>query len=83
MANRKLTVYSIDLNDMKKTEMAEFSLVGDKVKSKFSNKMFEREMTKEGIYTPRGTYKPDDGKDFMDALEHAYKRSSTIIVERA
>lgn len=83
MANRKLTVYSIDLNDMKKTEMAEFSLVGDKVKSKFSNKMFEREMTKEGIPTAKGTYKPDDGADFMDALEKAYTRSSTIIVERA
>jgi hypothetical protein len=83
MANRKLTVYSIDLNNMKKTEMAEFSLTGDKVKSKFTNKMFERQMTKEGIFTTKGTYKPDDGEDFMDALEGAYKRSSTIIVERA
>lgn len=83
MASRKLTVYTVDLNDMKKTKMAEFSLEGDKVKSKFSNKLFEKEMTKEGIYTPKGTFKPEDGKDFMDALEKAYTRSSTIVVERA
>lgn len=79
---KKLTVYSVNLNDMKKTEMAHFELHGDEVKATYKNKIFEREM-RDGIHILGKTVKLDDGKKFMDALEKTYSRSSTIIVERA
>jgi hypothetical protein len=79
---KKLVVYSVDLNTMKKTEMAHFELHGDEVKATYKNKLFEREMGG-GLYDNGHKVKPDDGKKFMDALERTYAHSSTVTVERS
>jgi hypothetical protein len=79
---KKLTVYSVDLNNMKKTEMAHFELHGDEVKATYKNKLFEG-MLRDGIHIGGKMVKPADGAKFMSALEANYVRSSTIVVERA
>lgn len=82
MASNKLIVFSVDLDTLKKRKLAEFSLSGGKVASKFEDKLFEKSL-KDGVYTTKGMLKPEDGRKFMDALEAAYARSSTISVEPA
>ena len=79
---KKLTVYAVNLNDMKKAEMARFELHGDEVKGSYKNKLFEREM-EQGIYVNGKMLKAKDGSKFMDALEQAYVHSSTVSVERS
>lgn len=79
---KKLVVYSVDLNDMKKKEMGRFELHGDEVKATYKNKLFEREL-EDGIPVRGKTVKLTDGAKFMEALEANYARSSTISVERS
>lgn len=79
---KKLTVYSVDLNDLKKTEMARFELEGDEVKATYKNKLFERSM-EDGIPVRGKQLQPKDGQKFMEALEASYARSSTVSVERS
>lgn len=79
---KKLVVYSVDLNTMKKTEMARFELESDEVKPTYTDLLFECQM-EEGLFDRGKTVKIDEGEKFMEALERAYSRSSTITVERA
>lgn len=80
---KKLIVYSIDLNDLKKTEMARFELMnGDVVHAVYKNKIFEKSL-KKGLYSKNGkTVNIENGEEFMKLLERNYSSSSTVIVER-
>lgn len=80
MSAKKLTVYSVNPSNMHKKPLATLTLHGGKVKADFSSPGFKREI--EGGVMVRGkTYKLEDGPKFMDAVEQAYSRSSTIVVE--
>lgn len=61
--------------------MASFALEGSAVKANFTSKNFRRQV-EEGIHVMGKTFKLEDGAKFMDALEKAFSRNSTIVVER-
>lgn len=78
---KKLTVYSVNLNDMKKTELARFELENDEVKATYKSMLLENEL-KDGIYDRGKMVEPKDGAKFMEALERAYATASAVTVER-
>lgn len=80
-AKKHLTVYSVNPSTGKRTKLAEFNLHGNEVSSKFEDKHFKYEAVTEGIVLRGRVYKPEDGAKFMEALEQAFNRSSTIAVE--
>ncbi len=80
-AKKHLTVYSVNPSTMKRTKLAEFKLSGDKVDATFEDKHFKHECVTEGIVVRGRVFKPEDGAKFMEALEQAFSRSSTIAVE--
>jgi hypothetical protein len=80
-AKKHLTVYSVNPSTMKRSKLAEFKLHGDDVQASFDDLRFRHEMQNEGIVLRGRVYKPADGAKFMEALEAAFSRSSTIAVE--
>lgn len=80
-AKKHLTVYSVNPSTWERTKLAEFSLHGGDVTSKFEDKHFKHEVVTEGIVLRGRVYKPEDGAKFMEALGQAFSRSSTIAVE--
>jgi hypothetical protein len=77
---KKLVVYSINLNNMEKTEMATFVLEGNEVTATYKNPKFKH-MIAEGLYDQEKRVTPVDGAKFMVALLRAYALSSTIVVK--
>jgi hypothetical protein len=81
MAAKHLTVYSVNPSTMKRTKLAEFKLHGADVTASFDDNRFKHEINTEGIVVRGRVFKPVDGAKFMEALEAAFSRSSTIAVE--
>jgi hypothetical protein len=79
---KKLTVYSVNLNTMKKTELAHFELHDGKVKATFKSPSYKSEI-EEGLYDRGKMVKVKDGERFMQVLENTYVTSSAVTVERA
>ncbi len=81
MSAKHLTVYSVNPSTMKRTKLAEFKLRGAEVNASFDDNRFKHEILTEGIVVRGRVFKPVDGVKFMEALEAAFSRSSTIAVE--
>lgn len=81
MPKRKIS--SVNRETGKFTRIVTFALSRGKVSASWASEdaeLFHGEAL-EAIVTAKGTFKPQDGKRYFDALPLAYAQSSNVIVE--
>lgn len=84
MAGKTLTVRRADPRTLEWHELASFTLGRDgKVKATFKDRRFEGTLRRDGVRFGGKTLRPDDGVDFMRALEKAYSTSALMDVRRS
>jgi len=79
----RLKISSVNRDTGKSKRIVTFELKSGEVKASWASEdaeMFHADEL-ETIITAKGSFKPQDGKKYFDALQLAYAQSSNIIVE--
>ena len=77
-------VEQVDTESGTRTELATFTLEGDRVTASWASEAYRQEVDLMGIYLDaHGDVRPEDGPVFLEALDAAYERSSLRYVVEA